>query len=409
MKENMPKVIALIILITIINCSALVYKGYQSKKDAEIREENRIQKEKNKKEQFAMYIKNEEGSYDKYDGKEFPDGYKVNLEKSSCEDANGNIVSGAISVTNGKPTVTSNKTIYCTFYMDKKPPIAGDIATNPPAETTDGGGAVTGVAQDELEMRYYGKNPANYICFGTTNKTECTSTTGQGKYMYRIIGVTKDKGQGSMFKIIKKTPIEQNSNKVFYWHNVYNQDIKWNQSDLYKGLNGISGGKYSNLFIGNTTYMPSGWSNKIEDVSWKYGDFTNANQAPATILQTEQAWNTTVTAKIGLMYVADYYYGVTKTGLNCYDSANRTTCRNNNWMHFLNNDSSAPNSSYEWTMSRYGRNSDGGYYAWYVNSNGTVGNTYLNYTGSVRPVFYLKSNIEITGTGTQSDPYMIIT
>ncbi len=188
MKENMPKIIALIVLITIINCSALVYKAYQNKKDAEIREENRIQKEKNKKEQFAMYIKNEEGNYDKYDGKEFPDGYKVNLEKSSCEDANGNIVSGAISVTNGKPTVTSNKTIYCTFYMDKKPPTAGDIVNKPISGVQE----PTGVAQDELVTRYYGTNPANYICFGTTNKTECTSSTGQGKYMYRIIGVTKD-------------------------------------------------------------------------------------------------------------------------------------------------------------------------------------------------------------------------
>ena len=108
------------------------------------------------------------------------------------------------------------------------------------------------------------------------------------------------------------------------------------------------------------------------------------------------------------MYVADYYYGVTKTGLNCYDSANRTTCRNNNWMHFLNNDSSAPNTNYEWTMSRYGLN--GSYYpAWGVSSSGLVDWYYLDATYSVRPVFYLKSNIEITGTGTQSDPYIIVT
>ena len=280
----------------------------------------------------------------------------------------------------------------------------GDIATNPPAETTDGGGAVTGVAQDELEMRYYGKNPPNYICFGTTNKTECTSTSGQGKYMYRIIGVTKDKGKGRMFKLIKKEALDT----AYYWDNVNNQDIKWNQSDLYKGLNGISGGKYTNLFIGNTTYMPDGWSNKIEDVNWKYGDFMNQNQAPATILQTEQGWTTTVTAKIGLMYVADYYYGVTKTGLNCAASANRTTCRNNNWMHFLNNDSSAPNTSYERTMSRYGLNGSYYYYAWYVVSDGVVGINALDTTDSVRPVFYLKSDIAINGTGTQSDPYIIV-
>ncbi len=400
MKENMPKVIALIILITIINCSALVYKGYQSKKDAEIREENRIQKEKNKKEQFAMYIKNEEGSYDKYDGKEFPDGYKVNLEKSSCEDANGNIVSGAISTTNGKPTVTSNKTIYCTFYMDEKT-LIDNIVDQP--ETTEGGAALTEVAEDELAVRYYGTNPPNYICFGTTNKSTCTSADGQKKYMYRIIGVDKS----GRFKLIKKTPIEQNSSKIFYWHNVYTSDIKWNASDLFKGLNGMSGGTYNNLFIGNTTYVPSGWADKIETVNWKYGDITTYNTTASEIVKIEQAWSTTVSAKIGLMYMADYYFAYQKSGLNCSGSGQYSTCKTS-WMYISNNDSNPPH-SYEYTMLRYGQVSNGNYYAWHVRSDGGVGTTSLHYTYSVRPVFYLKSDIAINGTGTQSDPYMIIT
>ena len=259
----------------------------------------------------------------------------------------------------------------------------------------------TKVVEDELETRYHGTNPPNYICFGTTNKTECTSTSGQDKYMYRIIGVTKDKGQGKMFKLIKKEAL----NTLYYWHNIGTSDIKWNASDLYKGLNGISGGKYSNLFIGNTTYMPSGWADKIETVNWKYGDFTNQKQEPATILQTEQGFTTTVSAKIGLMYVADYYFALSKTGTNCASSG--STCKTS-WMYISNNDSNPPH-SYEYTMLRYGFNGSRSY-AWFVDSNGSVSVGYdLPYTYSVRPVFYLKSNIEITGTGTQSDPYMIIT
>ncbi len=380
----------------------LAYKSF-SNKPVKLPEVKLKEIEKEKKNTYAVMIDDGNGGYTESTEDKFPtEGYKLNTEKSGCIDNDGNTIENVLSVVDNKVLVSTGSTTYCYLYFDIKPPTAGDIVTNPPAETTDGGGAVTGVAQDELEMRYYGKNPANYICFGTNDKDTCVNDTD--KYMYRIIGVTKDKGKGRMFKLIKKEALDT----PYYWHNSHTSDIKWNQSDLYKGLNGISGGKYSNLFIGNTTYMPSGWSNKIEDVSWKYGDFTNQNQAPATILQTEQAWNTTVTAKIGLMYVADYYYGVTKTGLNCYDSANRTTCRNNNWMHFLNNDSSAPNKSYEWTMSRYGYSSST-CRAWFVISDGYVSNPTLNATYSVRPVFYLKSNIEITGTGTQSDPYMIIT
>ncbi len=262
----------------------------------------------------------------------------------------------------------------------------------------------TGVAQDELVTRYYGTNPPNYICFGTTNKSTCTSADGQKKYMYRIIGVDKS----GRFKLIKKTPIEQNSSKIFYWHNTSSSDIKWNQSDLYKGLNGISGGKYTNLFIGNTTYMPSGWSDKIETVNWKYGDITTHNTTASEIVKIEQAWSTTVSAKIGLMYMADYYFAYQKSGLNCSSSGQYSTCKTS-WMHLSQNDTTVSgNGAYEWTMSRYGRASNDVYYAWFVDSNGLVSTNYLNHTDSVRPVFYLKSDIAINGTGTQSDPYIII-
>ncbi len=290
--------------------------------------------------------------------------------------------------------------------IEYNPPITGDSLADKPIS---GVLEPTGVAQDELVTRYYGTNPPNYICFGTNDKDICIDDID--KYMYRIIGVDK-KGR---FKLIKKTPIEQNSNKVFYWHNVYNQDIKWNASDLFKGLNGISGGKYSDLFIGNTTYVPSRWEEKIETVDWKYGDFTNANKTATQMVQQEQLWSTRVSAKIGLMYVTDYYYGLSKTGTNCSNSGQYSTCKTS-WMHFSNNDISALNTSYEWTMSRYGYISSeelyySAYDAWRVASDGrvmlyTMGT--LSNKHSVRPVFYLVPTIEISGSGTQTDPYIIV-
>ena len=255
----------------------------------------------------------------------------------------------------------------------------------------------TGVAQDELKTRYYGTNPANYICFGTTNKSTCTGD--QDKYMYRIIGIDKS----NRFKVIKKEAL----NTGYRWYSNYTTDIKWPQSEVYSQINGSA-------FLTNSTYMPSGWADKIETVNWKYGDIYNSDPHTATnvtaaqMVQKEQAWSTTVSAKIGLMYLADYYFGLSKTGTNCSYNSSSTypTCKTS-WMHLSKNDTSAPNNNYEWTMSRYGYHG-GNYTAWLVDSGGRVYRNNLGVTVSVRPVFYLKSNIAITGTGTQTDPYMII-
>ena len=63
----------------------------------------------------------------------------------------------------------------------------------------------------------------------------------------------------------------------------------------------------------------------------------------------------------------------------------------------------------EWTMSRYGLRSDGYYYAWCVGPEGGVGIGHLEFAISIRPVFYLKPEIEISGSGTIDDPFLIIT
>ena len=383
----------IVVILGIILCISIFSGNKLFNKKERIKNNNNVlKKENNKKEQFAMYIKNEDGNYDKYDGKEFPEGYKINLEKSICEDANGNIVSGAISTTNGKPTVTSNKTIYCTFYMDEH-------------------FTSTEVAKDELSKRYYGTNPDNYLCFGTNNKDTCVNDAD--KHMYRIIGIDKS----GRFKVIKKTPIEQNSDKIFYWHNTSSSDIKWPQSDLYKGLNGISGGKYTKLFIGNTTYIPSGWENKIETVNWKYGDIYSSDPYIATnvtvteMVQKEQGFTTTVSAKIGLMYMADYYFAYQKAGLNCSGAPGTgvqySKCKTS-WMHLTqNNITISENGIHEWIMTRYGRRDSNTYGGWRVHFGGALDWIPFDYTHSVRPVFYLIPSIEISGSGTITDPFII--
>ena len=296
----------------------------------------------------------------------------------------------------------TNSSFKCEVVSEFIDPMTPDDIINNP---TPGVVESTGIVEDELAVRYYGTNPYNYICFGTSDKDTCVNDTD--KYMYRIIGITKD----NKMKLIKKEAL----NTAYHWHNSYSSDIKWPESDLYKGLNGISGGTYNNLFIGNEEYLPTTWLNKIDNHNWKYGDIYNSTTHDATnitaaeMVQKEQGFTTTVSAKIGLMYLADYCFGLSKTGTNCSFNSSGTypTCKTS-WMHLIQNDTKvSENRANEWTMSRYGRDNSN-YRAWNIYSGGSINLPNLDYEISIRPVFYLTSNTKITsGTGTINDPYII--
>ena len=144
-------------------------------------------------------------------------------------------------------------------------------------------------------------------------------------------------------------------------------------------------------------------SNKIATMSWKYGDTSTCHTSASSVYSAENGWGNTVSAKIGLMYMHDYYYGLSG-GNNCCSNGN--TCKTS-WIYLSNNDSGAPGGA-EWTMARLGY--IGGYYlSWLVGTNGAVSGNGGNYnSNSYRPVFYLTSDVMIvSGTGTASDPFII--
>ncbi len=222
----------------------------------------------------------------------------------------------------------------------------------------------------------------NYICFGTTSKSDCTTNTDA--YMYRIIGISSN-GQ---LKLIKKEAL----NTAYAWNS--STGVDWTHSDLYAGLN-------SSYFLTNTTYVPdSSWSNRIVASDWHYWTGTNANMDAATMASTELGATDIVNAKIGLMYIHDYDYGL-EGGNNCSSSGAYSTCKTS-WLHLSKNDTSAPNANYEWTISN---NTN---FAWVVHSRGYVDYSNMTFTYSVRPVFYLRSSDRIaSGSGTLTDPYIL--
>ena len=248
---------------------------------------------------------------------------------------------------------------------------------------------IANIGSDAGMYRYQGTYNVvdnNYICFGTNNKSTCTGNTDA--YMYRIIGVDSS-GQ---IKLIKKEAL----NTVVKWWSASKVDIQWPDSLIKSAIN-------SSSFLTNKTYVPTGWESKIATYDWKYGDTTSyGNYNGPTIYTIENAWTTSVNAKIGLMYIHDYYYAYASGGAPGSYSNAKTA-----WIFLDNNDDTAPNLS-EWIITRTGV--DGNYYVLkFINSNGSVNGDYnMDNDRSVRPVFYLTSDIKITGgTGAIDDPYII--
>ena len=247
--------------------------------------------------------------------------------------------------------------------------------------------------------RYQGSASAvtnNYICFGTSTKSTCTGNPGT--YMYRIIGIDTS----GRIKIIKKEAMDSSA----AWSNSSsNYTNQWGSASLFTAINGST-------FLTNTTYVPSGWSSKIETYTWYYGTQNQVlNQPGTTIYNYELGSNayfkSTASAKISIMYMHDYYLAVDNTTSCGYGGNTYGTCLAS-WIHWKQNDSSAPSENGEWTMSASPSQYNNVNTAWYIGSGGSVSNTQVNYGENYRPVFFLTASTGITsGTGTISDPYII--
>lgn len=239
--------------------------------------------------------------------------------------------------------------------------------------------------------RYQGTDVDNYICFGTTEPTTCTGNKEQ--YLYRIMGIDSD---GRM-KLIKWSSI---GNKA--WNSESNKE--WFESDLYKGLNGLL--SESNYFLG-TSLVPEGWESRIANAEWHYITDSDANRTAAQMADLEletgvaEESQKKVNAKIGLMYLHDYYYGLSGEN-NCSSSGPYSTCKTS-WIHLSHNSANGGN-GIEWTILRYNTN-----HAWYVSSYGDMNYYSVTYTSSVRPVFYLTSTQAIkSGDGKIGNPYILM-
>ena len=261
-----------------------------------------------------------------------------------------------------------------------------------------------------VEKGYLTKdNVKNFVCFGSD------ATTCPTENLYRIIGVFNNHVKLIKYDYAKSSLLgtdgdfsqeysyyfsgEQgespSSNSLYYWNNA--------------GTNTWSASKLNtvNLNTNFTTNIGTAWANKIATTTWKVGGGTYANlrdAVPKTAYQYEvgsSASTTTYDAKIGLMYVSDYYYSAspsawTLVGYNSDYTKSYASAKGENWLY---------GGGWDWTISRRSDNSDN---AFLVHDYGGVNYYSVLSNDGVRPSFsLLSSTTYVSGSGSMSDPVRI--
>ena len=107
------------------------------------------------------------------------------------------------------------------------------------------------------------------------------------------------------------------------------------------------------------------------------------------------AYDASATGKIGLMYASDYLYASSYFADTATTTASSSYYGNKNWLY----------KGYEWTITPKAGSATS---AFHVNNYGRVTDSPANIGNGVRPTFYLKSTIGISGgAGTIDNPYIL--
>ena len=282
--------------------------------------------------------------------------------------------------------------------------------------------------------RFAGSDPNNYVCFGSDEAT-CPNEN-----LYRIIGVIDGKVKLIHAYGATTTMLGTDEGYINTYQEAVGNDLELAQS-FYKGKEDFTKiGTYKwnksgrntwststtntiNLNTNYLTYLDSKntkWKNMIADTTWYVGgiNYANGNESNAkTAYNYELGANkdatTTVTSKIGLMYVSEYYYGATPDywmlpGFDQNGHPNEAgtawigedyiKAYNDNWMSTGLN---------EWTISRYSGDSN---IAFVVRAYGSVLDDVVGSSDVivVRPSFSLSSSIKFTsGEGTAVNPIRV--
>ena len=370
---------------------------------------------------LSIYLETAEGSgeYKVSDDNVFPtEGYTFNETKSKCE--NGGSLS--FDKSTGQVSMSATSSDKCYVYFDIEKEKLGNFADYVKSLYETQG--VNGIyyhnntllnGAGDNSYRYAGPSDTvnNFVCFGSDEKV-CPDDN-----LYRIIGVFDNKVKLIKYDYATKeqlgedggyskdsTPItgnylgKQSVISEYKWG--YLHDSTTNNDWATRLLNTVN---LNTNFLNN---IESKWRDKIVSTVWNVGGMTlkNARETNAkTVYNYELGTNKinkTTSAKIGLVYLSEYYYSAspvnwTKPGWNRDETKDYRSAKKQNWMYMGVNES---------TISRQ---SDNTMFMYYIHTSGSMEYFTTGYEFGIRPTFSLNADVELqSGMGNQTNPYRIL-
>ena len=283
------------------------------------------------------------------------------------------------------------------------------------------------------DYRFRGADPNNYVSFNNDiyrviGVFDSNSHGVEGKYLVKLIrsrilgdyswgvyNTTNTSGTYSSYKndwTGNTTGVKANANVLL-------NEFFYNKTDTSSTYGSCSSWTY--YFSGNSykTFscsdivghgIDSSLRDYIEEVTWYLKGYKSNSYSKQNFYLCERglstdttncmsansgAYDASTTSKIGLMYASDYLYASSYFADTATTTASTQYYGNKNWLY----------KGYEWTITPKANSAT---YAFDVNNNGSVSyNVAFNGDG-VRPTFYLKSNVIVTGgAGTFDDPYTL--
>ena len=253
------------------------------------------------------------------------------------------------------------------YQVCTKEPTAGDTILDNTDIVTSG----DGLYEDEYEDgRYFykGANPNNYVTFNNEQAG------------WRIVSIEPD----GTIKIMRINSIGKQA-----WDT--SNSNNWGRP---ASLNTYLNGTYYNSL--NSTAQ-----SQIVAKDWSIGSVTFGDSNMANTINNENSkkWN----GKVALVTASEYVRsnsnrsscGTVKQLLNAYSGQ----CKGTTWMYY--------SSGWWWTLSPYSNNSSDVFLVNSSSGNFDSDFDYVSNSYTVRPALYLSSEVTLTGSGTQVDPYVV--
>ena len=283
------------------------------------------------------------------------------------------------------------------------------------------------------DYRFRGADPNNYVSFNNDiyrviGVFDSNSHGVEGKYLVKLIrsrmlgdyswgvyNTTNTSGTYSNYA----NDWTGNTTGVKASANVLLNEFFYNKTDTSSTYGACSSWTYYNSGNNYKTFscsdiighgIDSNLRDYIEEVTWFLKGYKTNSYSKQNFYLCERglstdttncmsansgAYDASTTGKIGLMYASDYLYASSYFADTATTTASSQYYGNKNWLY----------KGYEWTITP---RADSATNAFRVIGSGYVYNYYASSGLGVRPTFYLKSNVIVTGgSGTFDDPYTL--